>query len=192
MLAPNKQNLILLKGQLKLIKNGHKLLKEKRSGLIVNFLDLSRRGRNLEQELSKDLSGVLAAYESSLTFVSAHSLLKNLTTVPAILFRSVRKRMSGVYIQNFSITIQPPQRPSLKTDITSSLSAFAHVFPVVLELAQLKINCTRLANEILKTNRQISNLERRTDETNGQIKFIKSALEEQANFEKATLISIFK
>jgi len=192
MIAPNKQNLILLKGQLKLIQNGHKLLKEKRAGLISHFLEFARRGKLIEQSLFKEFSVVLNTYEKSLTFVSVESLFKNLPAIPAMLFKSVRKRLSGVYIQNFSIKIEAPARENIKIDIQNSLTDFSYLFPLMLELVQLKINTKFLAEEILKTNRQIANLEEKTLNTQADIKFIQTALNEKENFEKATLIKIFQ
>jgi vacuolar-type H+-ATPase subunit D/Vma8 len=50
MIAPNKQNLILLKNQKKVTQNGYKLLKEKRAGLIVYFLELSKKGKELKRK----------------------------------------------------------------------------------------------------------------------------------------------
>jgi hypothetical protein len=61
-----------------------------------------------------------------------------------------------------------------------------------LELSQLKINTLRIAAEIEKTNRQIQNLEKKTEDIEAEIKFIENALNEKSNLEKATLIKIFK
>ena len=45
-----------------------------------------------------------------------------------------------------------------------------------------------MAYEILKTNRQISNIEKKIEEFTHQIKWIQSTLQEKDNLEKSTLI----
>lgn len=191
MIAPNKQNLLLLKGQKKTFQNGHKLLKEKRNGLIVSFLELSRRGRDLEKKLSKDLQSFLSVYEKSLTFVSAESLLENIDKTPALGLEVKKKRLSGVSVRDLSITIKPPKRTNLRKDLNVSLNQAAKIFPLLMELIQLKLNCEKMAHEILKTNRQISNIEKKIEEFGEQVKWIQSTLQEKDNLEKSTLIKIF-
>lgn len=192
MLAPNKQNLILLKNQKKLFKSGHKLLKEKRTGLIINFLDMAKAGRVLELETREFVSQVVHNYRQSLTFSSTSALLDALPDEPAHRLQVQRKRVSGVYMDTLSYQGVDPQRPTIKTLISKPLSDFAKIFPKLLELSQLKINIQRLAQEIQKVSRQIINLEKKMDQTEEQIKYITMMLNEKANFEKATLIKIFK
>jgi V/A-type H+-transporting ATPase subunit D len=161
MLAPNKQNLILLKKQKKLFKSGHKLLKEKRTGLIINFLEMARTGRNLEFETREYVSQVIQNYRQSLTFSSTRGLLEALPETPAHRLQVQRKRVSGVYMDTLSYQGVDLQRPSIKRMIAKPLSDFAKIFPKLLELSQLKINIQRLAQEIQKVSRQIINLETR-------------------------------
>jgi vacuolar-type H+-ATPase subunit D/Vma8 len=191
MLAPNKQNLLLLKSQKKLVENGFKLLKEKRTGLIFTFLDLARQGKNLENQVSKDLEIVLKNYNQSLSFVTIEDLVKNLPNQPTTKIEIIKKRISGVYTDNLKISLVTPKRDNLKALVSKPLSLFASYFPILLEVSQLKINCTRISNEIKKVSRQISNLENKIQEIKEQIKFIDNALMEKTNLEKATLIKIF-
>ena len=52
----------------------------------------------------------------------------------------------------------------------------------------MKLNTKRIASEILKVNRQISNLERKVEDILAQIKYIQNSLMEKENFEKSVLI----
>ncbi len=191
MIAANKQNLLLLKSQKKLVQNGHKLLKEKRSGLIVTFLNLSKKGKELEKKISSEVQKALEIYSQSITFTDTLSLLKLLTQVPALKLDTQKKRISGVYVQNLNLKVKPPKREKIKTGISKGLNSFAKYLPILLELIQLKLNCQKIAEEITKTNRQISNLEKKIENIEDDIKFINSALQEKQNLEKATLIKIF-
>lgn len=192
MLAPNKQNLLILKIQKKLVGNGHKLLKEKRSGLILTFLKFAKRGRDLEREVSFNLQKILKTYAGGLTFISSQSLLNFLTPIPSLNLKVAKKRISGVYVDDLNLELKIPSRKNLKTFLNQTLRAFASFFPKLVSLSNLKINCQRVAREIEKTNRQIQNLENKIENIDNEIKFIETALNEKSNLEKATLIKIFK
>jgi len=190
MIAPNKQNLLNLKKQEKLIKNGHKLLKEKRSGLIYTFLEMAKEGKVLEKIVSKELSKILQSYEATTAFLSLETILNNLNKVPAISLKTKKKRISGVYVDTFNLDLATPQRDKLKPDLAKSLANFGDYFDMVLKLSQLKSSTAKIAKEIKKVSRQISNLERKIEGITGDIKFIKTALLEKENFDKAVLIQL--
>ncbi len=191
MLAPNKQNLLLLKKQKNTYKNGHKLLQEKRNGLILSFLNLSRKGKEMEQKMSKDLSKILSLYDKNLSFISAKAILDNLTNEPAVNLTVKKKRLSGVQVQDLQIEVNPPKREIFKQGIRTSLEKMGQYLPTLLELVQLRQTCASLGIEILKTGRQISAIEGRIEETEAQVKWIKSTLDEKSNLEKSILITIF-
>jgi H(+)-transporting ATP synthase subunit D len=192
MLAPNKQNLILLKNQKKLLKNGHKLLKEKRTGLIISFLEMANEGKALELAMRKSLKYVIQNYRQSLAFTSTAALSEAIEPRAVHNLDIQRKRISGVYMDRFFYEGADPERKGIKPTIRQPLSEFARIFKQLLTLSQLKINIQRVAYEIQKTSRQIVNLERKIEDTADQIKYITMMLNEKANFEKATLIKIFK
>lgn len=191
MIAPNKQNLLLLKSKKKLVTKGHKLLKEKRSALIIKFVELSIEGKKLEKQLSSKIKIILDNYFSSLTFIDFEKLIENLPTQPSTNLKVDIKKSSGVYIKNLKLELQSPDRSYLKPDLQKSLTIFADFLALILEYSQIRINCQEIADQILKTNRQISNLERKIEDIDLDTKKIKSTLEEISNLEKATLIKIF-
>ncbi len=191
MLAPNKQNLLLVKKQKKLIANGLKLLKEKRTSLVILFLQQAKRGKQLEQQLSQDLQKVMDNYQVNTVFTNLPDLLEQLTQQPTLHLSVKRKRTFGVYLNQLSLDLAIPNRASLNPKVQDALNGFARFFPLILEIAQLKLNCERIAKEIEKTNRQISNLETRLENLKAEEKFITTSLNEKQNLEKATLIKIF-
>ena len=191
MIAPNKQNLLLLKSKKKLVTKGHKLLKEKRSALIIKFVELSIEGKKLEKQLSSKIKIILDNYFSSLTFIDFEKLIENLPTQPSTNLKVDIRKSSGVYIKNLKLELQSPDRSYLKPDLQKSLTIFADFLALILEYSQIRINCQEIADQILKTNRQISNLERKIEDIDLDTKKIKSTLEEISNLEKATLIKIF-
>jgi vacuolar-type H+-ATPase subunit D/Vma8 len=192
MIAPNKQNLILLKGQKKLLKNGYKLLKEKRTGLIVTFLEMANEGKSLELELREYLEIVVTNYRIATRFMSGDSISHSFQTSPKYLLEISRKRISGVFVTFLNINMQPLASSNLKPTLLASFTNFNNLFPKLVLLGQKKINILRVAEEIKKTSRQIINLERKIEDTEADLKYVKMMLMEKDNFEKATLIKIFK
>jgi V/A-type H+-transporting ATPase subunit D len=191
MIAPNKQNLLKLKNQIKTFRSGFKLLTEKRNGLIKLFLDMAREGKELELQLSNELNGVMQAYSQAITYVSSQDLETEIPFQPVTSLHTRKKRISGVYIENLDLDVKSPDRPTLRDNIQQPMNKFAHYFPLLLKVSQLRINCQRISEEIIKTNRQIANVEKKIEQTQSQIKYIKELLSDQENMNKATLKRIF-
>ena len=154
-------------------------------------MEFAKRGKELENKISEELQKSLKVYNQSLTFINTQILLGVLQRIPAINLKTNKKRVSGVRIQSLAVKVKPPKRDNIKPDISYGLNNFAKYFPVLLELVELKINTEKLASEIIKTNRQISNLENKLDKIDSDIKYIQDTLQEKQNLEKATLIKIF-
>lgn len=191
MISPNKQNLLLLQKQKKLVANGLKLLTEKRNGLIVMFLELAQKGKQKQKQVSDLWSVFFKKYSQDFAMVNIKKLLKRI--FPGLKSKLVvsTKRVSGVYLNEIKLNIESKDRNTLKPSINDSLSVFRKIFPEFILLAQIKTNCQKISSEIIKTNRQISNLENKIVEIDSDIKYISNALLEKSNSEKATLIKIF-
>lgn len=192
MLSPNKQNLIFLRVQKKSFQNGHKLLEEKRNGLISAFLKLSREGKGLEKRLSKEIKKYLDQYNFSSTFSSTEDIQKYLKRVPAMSLSVKKKRLYGVRVEDLNIQVLPPERPFLKKTLQNTISNIGYLFPDLLKLVQIKRSVEKIAKEILKTNCQISNVENKIDEHRKEIRWMENTLQEKENLEKAVLIKIFQ
>lgn len=191
MIAPNKQNYLLLKRQLKTIVSGHKLLKEKRNGLILAFLELCRKGDLLEHELRGEIKQILDVYEQSMTLVSSEDLASSINPSCKMKLDVSKKRMSGVRLTQFAMELGTKLQESIKPDINESLLMFQHTFPKVMEMIQLQINCKKLSLEITKTNRQIANVENNIEGIKSTLKFISLTLQEKENQTKSILIKLF-
>lgn len=191
MLAPNKQNLLILKNQNTLIASGHKLLKEKRTGLINTFLKLAREGKILEKKVSSEFEKILINYKQASYFVDKGNLFEKLSPVSTVELEITKKRISGVRVENIDIVVEATVNNDLKPKLKTALWKFANFFPELMKLEQNKLTCQKIAQEIHKVNRQINNLDKKIEDIQAQIKQIKQVLQEQSNLEKATLIKIF-
>ena len=191
MIAANKQNLLLVKSQKKAVDNGLRLLREKRSGLVVMFLKMAKEGKQKQQNLSQNWLIFLNQVKKSFSLLNAQELTKQLSPKVLTSLKIKHKNITGVKTNQLDLVIGKVERPKLKTNLSQTLSDFNLIFPEFIKLAQLKTNCIKVSTEITKTNRQISNLEKKLENVNTEIKYINSALLERSNSEKATLIKIF-
>jgi len=191
MIAANKQNLLLVKSQKKAVDNGLRLLREKRTGLVVMFLKMAREGKQKQQKLSQNWLIFLNQVKKSFSTINSQELIKQLTPKVLTKLNIKHKNITGVKTNQLDLAVGNLPRPKLKTNLSQTLSDFNLIFPEFIKLAQLKTNCLKISTEITKTNRQISNLEKKLEDISAQMKYINSALLERSNSEKATLIKIF-
>jgi len=191
MISPNKQNLLKLKKQKKLVGNGLKLLTEKRNSLIILFLNLAKEGKKKQIELSDLWGTFFKRYVQDFGLVNIKKLLQRLYPGVKSKIEIKQKRVSGVYLDEISLNLASGERNELKPALSNSLKNFKTIFPQFILLAQIKTNCMKISQEIIKTNRQINNLERKVEVVDFEIKYVTSALLEKSNSEKAILIKIF-
>jgi vacuolar-type H+-ATPase subunit D/Vma8 len=191
MLSPNKQNLLLLKATVKSQKNGLALLNEKRTGLIIVFLQLCSEGKQLEKSINEKRRIILSNYLRNLLLVSPVNLNLSVQKETTIEIKISKKKISGVQLKQINSLLNIPKNKHIREKIQNSLSSFGYIFPKLISLSQLKDNCLVLALEIKKVNRQILNLETKIEETNANLKWIQQSLMEKSNLEKATLIKLF-
>ena len=158
MISPNKQNLLKLKKQKKLIVNGLKLLTEKRNSLIIMFLNLAKEGKEKQKNLSDLWGTFFKRYVQDFGLVNIKKLLQRLYPGVKSKIEIKQKRVSGVYLDEIALYLSNGKRNELKPAISNSLKNFKTIFPDFILLAQIKTNCMKISQEIIKTNRQINNL----------------------------------
>lgn len=191
MISPNKQNLLMLKKQKKLVDNGLKLLTEKRNSLVITFLDLAGKGKLKQKQVGDIWSVFFKKYNQDFSLINVNQLLEFIRPPLRSKNQVTRKKFSGVYLDQLTFTIQDGDRKLLTQSVNSSLSTFKNIFPEFIALTQMKLNCKKISQEIIKTNRQISNLENKSLNIQSQIKYVENALLEKSNSEKAILIKLF-
>lgn len=191
MIAANKQNLLFIKAQKKAVGNGLRLLREKRNGLVITFLKMAKEGKEKQLSLSQNWLIFLNSVKKSFSLLNILELTNELQPQLQTNLTIKHKNITGVRTNQLDLAIKANARPNLKPQIDQTFSDFTMIFPDFIKLAQLKTNCVKISNEITKTNRQISNLEKKQENMLLEIKYIVSALLEKSNSEKAILIKIF-
>ncbi len=167
-------------------KKGHKLLKDKRDGLIKKFMGIIYEARDKRQVVEERLGLAFDSYQRS----SAMTLKSNQDTALLVpnaktgLEVDVRNVMS-VKIPEFKITKEGSAFSygfsGTTGDLDNAIVKFDEVFVDIMKLAELEKAAENLADEIEKTRRRVSALENvmipNLEET---IKFIAMQLDERA------------
>jgi V/A-type H+-transporting ATPase subunit D len=184
--TPTRVSLLNLKKELRVAQRGHKLLKDKRDGLMKKFLETVREARNVRARMEKALGGAFRSY------LKASSLLSDKTIDAAFMLPNAQvslevavKTVMSVPIPSFNIKKEGAafSYGFLETngDLDNAIIKFDEVFPDIIKLAELEKTAESLAEEIERTRRRVSALENtRIPNLKDTIRFITQRLEEQA------------
>ncbi|MCK5027198.1 MAG: V-type ATP synthase subunit D [Candidatus Pacebacteria bacterium] len=183
---PTRITLLKLKKELAVAKKGYKLLKDKRDGLMKNFMGIVRDARKLRESIESRLGDAFAEY------AVASSLLHNKTLGAAFLIPGAQteldvkvKSVMSVQVPEFTLKKEGSffSYSMLDTtgDLDNALVRFEEVFADIVKLAELEKTAENFAEEIERTRRRVSALENtRIPNLSDTIHFIAQQLEERA------------
>jgi len=192
---PTRQEFLKLKKKLKMASRGHKLLKEKRDGLMKQFMETIREAKALR----KTREDTLGEAFKSFVFASADmrpEAMQEALAMPAkkITLESETKNVMSVNIPIFTYKEKGGflsySLGTTAADLDDSLRTFSDALQDMIKLAQIEHSAKLLAEEIEKTRRRVNALEYvfipQIEET---IKYIQSKLNEQ---ERGTVVTLMK
>ena len=166
---PNRMELLRLKGQLRIARRGHKLLKDKRDEMMRQFLaivlDVDMLREKMEALLEKGHRKMLLARAAIGGEVVDEALMaagmpvsvtvtqENTMSVRTPIFRVAhREEDDRVKRLPYGMTTAPGQ-------LDDVLDTFAEALPLLMELATLEHKSHLLAAEIERTRRRVNSLE---------------------------------
>jgi len=165
---PTRMELIKLKERIALARKGHKLLKQKRDALILEFFKILKKAQNLRGELAKKI----AAASKSLALAQLYHSKPELENVSLAIRRDISldvevKNVMGVKIPTIETNIErrdfmrmPSYSiPGTSAKIDQAVGDFDEVLYMVLKLAETETAIKRLIVEIEKTKRRVNALE---------------------------------
>lgn len=184
--SPTRIALLNLKKELKVAQKGHKLLKDKRDGLIKKFMAVIYEARSVRQSVEERLGQAFDSYQRA-TMVGSPQALETALLLPNahVSLRVEIKNVMSVRIPEFSIKKEGSAFAygflDTPGDLDQAMVKFDEVFTDILHLAQLEKTAENLADEIEKTRRRVSALENvMIPNLHETIKFISLQLEERA------------
>lgn len=182
---PTRIALLGLKKELKTAKKGHKLLKDKRDGLVKKFMAVIYEAKAVREGVEERLGSAFDSYTRASSMTNATSLDAAFLAPNAQIDLGVKvKSVMSVKIPEFSIEKSGSafSYGMLETtgDLDNAMVKFDEVFVDILRLAELEKTAENLADEIEKTRRRVSALENvRIPNLQETIKFITMQLDER-------------
>lgn len=184
---PTRSELIELKKKIKLSESGHKLLKMKRDGLILEFFEILNKAKDVRSELDasfKEASekiGIAKSVEGTITVKSTAFALKD---APQITVES--HNIMGVVVPKIeSSSVRKPMNKrgygvlGTSSYIDEAADSYEILVEKIILAAEIETTMKRLLDDIEKTKRRVNALEFKVipDLTEGMV-FIQLRLEE--------------
>lgn len=164
---PTRSELLEVKKRIKLTRSGHKILKMKRDGLILEFFKILEQAKDIREKVNRDYQeamrsiAVAKAVDGAIAVQSAAFALK---THPELTLRN--KNIMGIVVPEIEATsIRTPmdQRGygviGTTVYIDEAAKAFENLVETIIEAAEIETSMKKLLDEIEKTKRRVNALE---------------------------------
>ena len=163
--APTKTNLLSLRQELGLARQGHELLDQKRNILVIELMSLVDQASDFESQVNRALA---AAYRSLEESILAGGRLRLLHLASAVnISASIElgsRKVMGVRLPvvDTTFTEHAPYFSPAGTSfwIDEAIDGFKQVLGLVGRLAELKVSIMRLARDVRRTIRKVNALEK--------------------------------
>ena len=159
--------LIETRNKIRLAENGHKLLKQKRDVLVLEFFKIMKQAQDLRAELNKSMASAFSALGTAQAYhgiLEVENIALSVKKAPNVQVES--KNVMGVHIPSIrgeyvSKTLQERgysiQGSSAKID--EAASSFEKSLEKIIKLAETENALKRLIREIEKTKRRVNALD---------------------------------
>ena len=190
---PTRMELLRTKKRTQLAKKGHKLLKDKRDGLMQEFLKIIREAKELRSQvdtlLAQSLQHFILAQASQLP--EATAIVRQLQPYSVSLLVD-RKTMMGVTTPQFTVSLESKGEEigvwETSRELDVALASFQKLLPLLLQLVTIEKTAELLAKEIEITRRRVNALEYvLLPQLASTTKYIRMKLDEQ---ERAAIMTV--
>ncbi len=193
---PTRIELLKLKDRLKKSKRGHKLLKEKRDGLMKRFMDIIKQAKVKRTEMEEKLSEAGRDF-ALISSPFSQKEVEQFFLIPSseINLQMKEENIMGVKVPNFKCEIIKKDNDysyiSFPLGMEKSIREYQDLLGLMLELANIEHAARLLSFEIEKTRRRVNALEYIIiPQIEKGIKYISSKLDENERFEKIIRMKI--
>ena len=195
-LKPTRQEYLKLKKKVKTASRGHRLLKDKRDGLIQKFLGIVKEAILLRKELDQPLVRAIELFRYAEAKTSEAFLASIAEQSEAqVQLKLETSNFMGVHLPALEAKVvgDPFTYGVLNTpkDLDNSLVTLHEILPKLVRLAELEYTARKLAEEIEKTRRRVNALEYVIiPEMKTDMSYIQGVLEERSRQEKVTIMKV--
>jgi V/A-type H+/Na+-transporting ATPase subunit D len=183
--APTKSNLIGLKEQLAVAREGYDLLEQKREILVMELMRLVEEVKLMEESMSRASASAYASLKRTLLSVGRDRAAEIASGVDySFAFAERTTTVAGIALP--SLELKPVQRRlqysfgNSYADCDETMIEFLSFLAMAARMASLRTMVWRLAKEVKKTQRRVNALEKMvipdTEETK---RYIEGVLEER-------------
>ena len=185
--TPNRSVLLQLKSRIKLTQGGHKVLKMKRDGLIIEFFEILEKARQMRAGVTSDYENAMRtitiarAVEGEVAVRSAASALKADPQVNVTSKSIMGMVVPKVEADHIHILMTEKGYGVISTSayIEAASIAFEKLLETIVRAAEVETTMKKLLDEIEKTKRRVNALEFKIiPELKESERFIKFSLEE--------------
>ncbi len=185
--TPNRSVLLQIKSRIKLTQGGHKVLKMKRDGLIIEFFDILEKARKMRAGVSSDYENAMKsitiarAVEGEVAVRSAAYALKADPQVNVTSKSIMGMVVPKVEAEHIHVLMTEKGYGVISTSayIEGSSIAFEKLLETIVRAAEVETTMKKLLDEIEKTKRRVNALEFKIiPELKESERFIKFSLEE--------------
>ena len=198
--TPNRSVLLQLKSKIKLTQGGHKVLKMKRDGLIIEFFEVLEKAKQMRAGVSSD-------YEAAMEKINIATTVKGEIAVKSAAYAlkaDPQVKLSSKSIMGMMVPKVEAERIHTKltdkgygvietsTYIEEAAMAFEKLLDTIVRAAEVETTMKKLLEEIEKTKRRVNALEFKIiPELKESERFVKFSLEEMER-EKTTRLKHLK
>jgi V/A-type H+/Na+-transporting ATPase subunit D len=165
-ISPTRINLLAKKQELKVAERGHKLLKDKRDGLMREFMARVRDVRGLRTTVNDLMVDAFKSYVSASAIMPSQTITNAFSyDTPASTITVTERQVMSVGIPTFTVEVSKAKRHlpygflESYGNLDIAIKKFYEVYPSLVKLAELESTVERLALEIERTRRRASALE---------------------------------
>ncbi len=184
-IAPTKSNLLVVKEQLSVAKDGYELLEQKREILVMELMRMVEQVKLLEQKIDERIKTAYPALKSMLLSVGGDNV-ERLSHAVKYDFSITEKNVSAGGMSFSSISVDLPKRDLFYSfmdsfaDSDKVMVEFFELLTLLTEMASIRTIVWRLAKEVKKTQRRVNALEKMViPQTKETKQYIEAVLEER-------------
>jgi V/A-type H+-transporting ATPase subunit D len=183
--APTKSNLLSVKDQLTIARDGYELLEQKREILVMELMQMVEKVKLLEADIEKQIGKAYPSLKRMFMAVGRDRAERVAKTVQYD-FTLIEKKVNLAGMSFSSLSVDLPKRRLAWSYLNSFADCdrvmidFFELLRLLTEMASIRTIVWRLAREVKKTQRRVNALDKQVIPQTRETKlYIESVLEER-------------